>query len=161
MSSSRRSPQPAFVSGWLWRGLLAIVAGICLLAAIVPASAETVLLPQTVQIERGSGTEPARHPVLIAASDQVKPYALIFGTVWAPDQRPAPDIHVRIQRIGEKKPRWELVSDARGEFAQRVPAGTADYAVWAEIKGRKEHAAEIKVHIQADERVDIGLHLAE
>ena len=61
--------------------------------------------------------------------DPKKPYALLFGTVYAPDDRPAYGVKVKIRRAGEKKARWELVSDRRGEFAQRLPAGAADYVV--------------------------------
>ncbi len=53
-----------------------------------------------------------------------------------------------------------------GEFAQRVPVGPADYVVWADVKGYKtadgrrvQPGEEVKVHIEADERSDIGLHL--
>lgn len=92
----------------------------------------------------------------------VKPYALIFGTVWSPDGRPAYGVSVKIRRAEEKKARWELYSDHRGEFAQRVPAGAADYVVWADLKGPKDRPRpEAKVHIQNDERVDISLHLVE
>jgi hypothetical protein len=102
-------------------------------------------------------------PGLLSASEKKSPppYALIFGTVWAPDNRPAAGVSVKIRRADEKKARWELLSDRRGEFAQRVPAGTADYVVWAEIKGRKGPASETKVHIDNEERQDIGLHLTE
>jgi len=95
------------------------------------------------------------------------PYALIFGTVWEPDSRPAYGIRIRIRRQNEKKARWELTSDHHGEFAQRVPAGAQDYVVWAELKGVKSaagkplHAEEVKVHIDNDERADIGVHLSE
>src|SRR5574341_1530471 len=65
--------------------------------------------------------------------DPKKPYALIFGTVWAPDNRPAYGVRVKIRRAAEKKARWELYSDRRGEFAQRLPAGRTDYVVWAEL----------------------------
>jgi hypothetical protein len=53
------------------------------------------------------------------------------------------------------------MSDSRGEFAQRVPAGTADYLVWAEVKSHKGHSGETKVHVESDERVDIGLHIKD
>jgi hypothetical protein len=93
--------------------------------------------------------------------DAAKPYALIFGTVWTPNNREAPGVRVKIRRADEKKARWELVSNSQGEFAQRVPAGAVDYVVWAETKGRKTPAAETRVHIVNDERQDIGLHLTE
>ena len=96
------------------------------------------------------------------------PYALIFGTVWGPDDRPVYGVTVKIRRVPDKKPKWELSSDHSGEFAQRVPAGTADYVVWADLKGvkttdgQKLHLVqEVDVHVEYDERVDIGLHLAK
>jgi len=96
-----------------------------------------------------------------ADKSKIKPYSLIFGTVWDKQNRAVPGVKIKIQRAGDKHPKWELQSDARGEFAQRFPAGKADYTVWAEIKGKKGHLAETKVHIEGDERQDIGLHLPE
>ena len=94
------------------------------------------------------------------------PYALIFGTVWGPDNRAVYGITVKIRRVPDKKPKWEVHSDHSGEFAQRVPAGQADYVVWADLKGVKTTdgyplhlAEEVPVHVEYDERVDIGLHL--
>jgi len=95
------------------------------------------------------------------------PYALIFGTVWGPDDHPVYGIRVLIRRASDKKPSWELYSDHRGEFAQRVAAGKNDYVVGANLKGIKTQdgkpvylTEEVPVHIEYDERVDIGLHLA-
>jgi hypothetical protein len=103
------------------------------------------------------------------AAGKLKPsdrYALIFGTVWGPDDHPVYGVKVRIRAVGRKKPHWELTSDHVGEFAQRVPAATADYEVWADLKGvkakdgQKLHLAQkVAVHVEYDERVDIGLHL--
>ena len=90
-----------------------------------------------------------------------KPHALIFGTVYGPDYRPAYGVRVKIRRADQKKAQWELYSDHQGEFAQRVPAGAADYIVWAEPEGKHAPTAEAKVHVQNDERVDIGLHLSK
>ncbi len=94
-----------------------------------------------------------------------KPYAVIFGTVWGPDDHPVYGVKIKIRRENEKKPRWELYSDHNGEFAQRVPAGKQDYVIWADLKGHKSsngdqlQGEEVKVHIDSDERVDTGLHL--
>jgi hypothetical protein len=90
-----------------------------------------------------------------------KPYALIFGTVYARGDRPAYGVRVRIRRADQKKARWELFSDHQGEFAQRVPAGAADYFVWAEPADKYAPKPEVKVHVENDERVDIGLHLSQ
>jgi hypothetical protein len=97
------------------------------------------------------------------------PYALIFGTVWGPDGAPRYGVTVKIRRADDKNPRkarWELFSDHHGEFAQRLPAGPADYVIWADLKGyqgpdRKslQPGDEVRVHVDNDERVDTGVHL--
>lgn len=89
-----------------------------------------------------------------------KPYALLFGTVFGPDARGVAGAKVKLRRSDQKKAKWELYSDRRGEFAQRVPAGKADYVVWVELKGPEgQSRQEVTVHVENDERVDFGLHL--
>ncbi len=93
-----------------------------------------------------------------------KPYALLFGTMWDANNRPLPGVEIHIRRAQDKKAKWTLVSDNRGEFAQRVPPGTQDYVAWAEVKRKGEkhsQRVETKVHVDNDERVDFGLHLTE
>lgn len=93
-------------------------------------------------------------------SDAKKPYALLYGTVYGKDDRPVYGIKVKIQRITGKKTSWELYSDHSGEFAQRVPAGAADYLVTAEVKTPKgQPKPEVKVHVINEERRDLSLHL--
>ncbi len=104
-----------------------------------------------------------------AAEKKLKPtdpYALIFGTVWGPDNRPVYGIKVTIRQLPKKKPGWELYSDHAGEFAQRVAAGKADYVISADLRGVKTRdgrplhlTQDVEVHVDYDERVDIGLHL--
>jgi hypothetical protein len=98
--------------------------------------------------------------------DEAKPYAVIFGTVWGPDDHPVYGVKVKIRRATEKKVRWELYSDHNGEFAQRLPVGKADYVVSADLKGVKSPSgqplqlvSDVPVHIENDERADVGLHL--
>lgn len=87
-------------------------------------------------------------------------YALIIGTVWGPDDRPVAGVALTIRRATDKKPKWELVSDRRGEFAQRVPPGRQDYVIQADIKVPKgQPKPEITVAIEDNERKDVGLHL--
>jgi hypothetical protein len=100
------------------------------------------------------------------AAQKETPYALIFGTVWGPDDRPVYGVAVKIRRATDKRPKWEVYSDHRGEFAQRVPAGEADYVLSADLKHVKSAdgravrlAKEVTVHIYNDEREDTGLHL--
>jgi hypothetical protein len=118
-----------------------------------------------------SALSPNVLPVVHAApaTKQLKPtdpYALIFGTVWGPDNHAVYGVKVYIRRVPDKKPRWELYSDHAGEFAQRVAAGKNDYVVGADLKGvktadghRLHLVEEVPVHVEYDERVDIGLHL--
>ncbi len=94
-------------------------------------------------------------------TDLRKDYALIFGTVWNKDGRPVYGVKVKIRRADKKKADWQLTSNHSGEFAQRVPVGTADYVIWAELPKHKGPVAETKVHIENDERADVGLHLTE
>jgi hypothetical protein len=100
---------------------------------------------------------------------QENPYALIFGTVWGPDDHPVYGVTVKIRRASDKpkKVRWEVYSDHHGEFAQRVPAGESDYILWADLKGFKPSdgkplhlVQEVTVHVYGEEREDTGLHLA-
>lgn len=94
-------------------------------------------------------------------------YGLIAGTVWGPDNHPVYGIHVKIRRSTDKpkKVRWDVYSDHHGEFAQRVPAGEADYILSADLKGVKSpdgqpiHAADVTVHIYNEEREDTGVHI--
>ena len=90
-----------------------------------------------------------------------KDYALIYGTVWGPDDHPVAGVPIIIRRVSGKKAKWELVSDRNGEFAQRVPVGTQDYIVQADIKTPKgQPKPEVSVHIDDNERKDIGIHLS-
>lgn len=97
-----------------------------------------------------------------------KPYAVIFGTVWGPDDRPiyGVTVHIRLSTDKPKKVRWQVFSDHHGEFAQRVPAGEADYILTADLKhakfsdGKKLRLPkDVTVHVYNDEREDTGLHL--
>jgi hypothetical protein len=104
-----------------------------------------------------------------AQKSRGKPYALIAGTVWGPDDRPVYGVPIKIRR-GKDKPkkvRWEVYSDHMGEFAQRVPAGESDYILTADLKnfkpadGKPLHLVkEVTIHMYNDERQDVGLHLA-
>jgi len=107
-----------------------------------------------------STLSPGRQPA--KSSD----YALIFGTVWSPDDRPLAGVKVKIRRAGEKKARWEVYSNRRGEFEQRVPLGKQEYIVWADtehykspVYKRLHPSPEVTVRIESNERANVGLHL--
>jgi hypothetical protein len=103
-----------------------------------------------------------------------KPYALIFGTAYGPDDRPLYGVKITIHPEGKKHPAWQLFSDHRGEFAQRVPTVAADYLIIGEAEytaagkrgkpdksQKKKLRGEPRVHMEGEIRQDIGLHLAE
>ena len=97
-----------------------------------------------------------------AAPDARKNYALIYGTVWDASGRSVAGVPITIRRISDKQLKWELVSDARGEFAQRVPVGSQDYIIQANIKTPKgQPKPEITVHIDDDERKDVSIRLSK
>jgi len=106
--------------------------------------------------------------LLAAQKSTTKPYALIAGTVWGPDDRPVYGVTVNIRRAQDKpsKVRWQVFSDHMGEFAQRVPPGECEYVLSADLKHFKPADGKplrlvtpVTVHIYAEERQDVGLHL--
>jgi hypothetical protein len=106
-----------------------------------------------------------------AAGDKPKHYAVIFGTAYGPDDRPIYGVKVTIHLEGHKHPAWELYSDHRGEFAQRVPPGPGDYVATGVIevepvengkpqKSKKQRlTGEAKVHVAGEEERDFSLHV--
>jgi hypothetical protein len=132
-------------------------------------AASSLTLPAAVkQDSPQSQTQPevpAEAQTQPKSKHKVAPYALIFGTVWDAQNRPVYGVPIKIRRSDQKKAKWQVMSDHRGEFAQRVPAGKADYVVTADIKPPKDKKdwkrPETRAHIENDERTDVGLHLTE
>jgi len=91
---------------------------------------------------------PAQPPASAESSSKQKPSApasrhsddfLIRGTVFTEEGLALPGAQMRIRRGAEKKPRWQAVSNSRGDFAIRVKMGTA-YEVTVRAKGFQEQA---------------------
>ncbi len=112
----------------------------------------------------------------LALKDQKKeqkPFGLIFGTVYGPDDRPFYGAKIQIRPVGKKHPNWELMSDHRGEFAQRVPLNPANYEIRGEAEivplvdgkpqpsRKKRVKATARVHVDKDVEQDISLHLRD
>lgn len=128
------------------------------------ANARIALLGTLLLLVLPSLISPAS--LLAAQKSKDKPYALIAGTVWGPDDRPVYGVTVNIRRAKDKKPKWQVYSDHHGEFAQRVPPGEAEYILTADVKNLKTADGkplrlkqEVTVHIFGEEREDTGLHL--
>jgi hypothetical protein len=103
--------------------------------------------------------------------DKSKDYGLLFGTAFGPDDRPMYGVKVTIRPVGKKHPSYDLYSDHRGEFAQRLPPGPRDYLVTGEVEitpiengkaQKKKHLkGEATVHLDGQERRDFSLHMKE
>lgn len=139
--------------------------------------------PQAVQQPQGNDqpqgvnqpqTSEKQTPEKKTRSKAEKPYALIFGTAYGPDDRPLYGVKITIRLQTKKRPNWDLMSDHRGEFAQRVPPGPSDYLIHGEaeyaplgadgkpqLSKKKRLKGETRVHVDSEERLDISVHLTE
>ena len=70
------------------------------------------------------------------------PAFLILGTVFNEKAYAFPGVEVKIRRKGEKKFRYDLYTNSRGEFAVRVPDGI-EYEVVVRQKNYKEQSQEV------------------
>jgi len=92
-----------------------------------------------------------------------EPYAIVAGTVFRDDGLALPGADVRLTATpeGSAEPGGKplrAASDARGEFAFRVPAAPMRYAVSASAKGFERQ--EKTVSVQGDERAEVTLVLS-
>ena len=94
-----------------------------------------------------------------AAGKKPEPYAVVAGTVFREDGFSLPGASVTLlPKDAPKGKKLEAVSDARGEFAFRVPAAPAAYVLKAVRKGFQP--AEKEASISGEGRVDVTLTLA-
>jgi hypothetical protein len=75
---------------------------------------------------------------------------LIRGTVFNDKALSAPGVQLRIRRAGDKKFRWESYTNSRGEFAVRVPQGSA-YEMVVRAKGFTEQTRTIDAKSSGNE----------
>lgn len=67
---------------------------------------------------------------------------VITGTVFTEVGFSLAGATIRVNRVGERKARWEAFSDRRGEFGVRVPQGT-EYEVRVKAKGYEEQTQRV------------------
>ncbi|MCL4523600.1 MAG: carboxypeptidase-like regulatory domain-containing protein [Acidobacteria bacterium] len=70
------------------------------------------------------------------------PEVVITGTVFDERGFSLAGVRLRVNRVGERKARWEAMSDRRGEFGVRVPQGV-EYEVRASAKGFEEQVQKV------------------
>jgi hypothetical protein len=84
------------------------------------------------------------------------PSFLIIGTVFDEKALSFPGVQVRIRRSGEKKFLYETYTNARGEFAVRVPPGY-DYEVVTHVKKYGDQTRSVDSKVDVQQRLAIKL----
>lgn len=94
----------------------------------------------------------------LAAREKPKPYAVVAGTVFREPGFVLPNAEVQLRMtvpppgVKHAKP-LTTRSDVRGEYAFRLPAGKAEYAISVKADGFVSEEKPAK--IESEERVDI------
>ena len=88
-----------------------------------------------------------------------KPFAVVGGTVFREPGFALPGAEVLIEAAspGSKFKRQKAVSDARGEFAFRVPPGEATYKLTARARGHE--VQEKTASVTSEEHLDVFFQL--
>jgi len=84
------------------------------------------------------------------------PSFLIIGTVFNENALSFPGVQVRVRRSGEKKSLAETYTNARGEFAVRVPPGY-DYEVTTHVKKYNDQTLPVNSKVDVQQRLSIKL----
>lgn len=92
--------------------------------------------------------------VASAAQEKKKrpPRVVISGTVFKESGFSLPGASIRVRRAGERKARWEAMSDRQGEFGLWVPQG-AEYEVHVKAKGYEEQTQKVDGKSSLHERL--------
>ena len=85
---------------------------------------------------------------------------LIRGTVFNDKARALPGAGIRIRRIGEKKFRWQDVTNSRGDFAVRVPYD-ASYEVVTHAKGFLDQSKTVEAKQGSDQNLSFQMQPAQ
>jgi hypothetical protein len=93
-----------------------------------------------------------------AGKKQVEHYAVVAGTVFRDSGFSLPGATVTLApKDDPKAKKLQAISDARGEFAFRVPAAPATYVVRASLKGF--HFEEKEAAVGDEGRVEVNFQL--
>lgn len=118
--------------------------GLTVARVTLPQPCATFPLPQTQPLTQSAGKQ--KRPSYLEGF-------LLRGTVFTEQGFSVPDAELRIRRASEKKFRWSIRSDRRGEFAIRVPKG-ADYEISVRARGYQEQTRAVDAKIcEGDEAV--------
>ncbi|GEM_PF-898493 len=103
--------------------------------------------PPTAANSAGQSQPGASAPESSKKQKEKIPPFLILGTVFTEHDYAFPGVRVRVRKKGEKKFRYEMHTDSRGEFAIRVPEGI-EYEVVVTQKKYKEQSEEVAANIE-------------
>jgi hypothetical protein len=104
-------------------------------------------------------------PSLGAKKKAAEPYVLLAGTVFRETGFALPNAEVVVipdpppDAPRQKTKKLQAVSDARGEFAFRLPTGNMRYIVRVSAKGFRNE--EKSVTVQGEDRLDVTFQLHE
>jgi hypothetical protein len=102
-------------------------------------------------------------PAIAEKKKNIEPYALVAGTVFREPGFALPGAEVTVTSYPEegqaaaKVKKMQALSDARGEFAFRVPPVTMRYTVRVTAKGY--HPEEKSVSVSGEQRADATFEL--
>ena len=99
---------------------------------VPPASPTSPQAPAPPRAPAQESSSTSRH------KSKIPPF-LILGTVFNEHALAFPGVEVKIRRKGEKKFRYDIYTNSRGEFAIRVPDGI-EYEVVVREKNYKEQS---------------------
>jgi hypothetical protein len=77
---------------------------------------------------------------------------IISGMVFTEKGYSLPGASIRVNRAGERKTRWEAVSDRQGEFGLWVPRG-GEYEVHVKVKGFEEQVQKVDGNVGTREKL--------
>jgi len=127
--------------------VLRLAAGVALVSGLGGfARAQQPPDPPPAQTDKTSGP---------SSSSKSKPHYshandfLIRGTVFNEKALSVHGAQLRIRRSGDKKFRWESVTNSRGEFAMRVPQGS-EYEMVVHVKGYADQVRPVNAKEGAD-----------
>jgi carboxypeptidase family protein len=129
-----------------------------LYAALLPVALASVLVAMQEADSTPTATSAQDSSSKVDKSEKKK-YShqndfLIRGTVFNEKALSFPGVQLRIREAGQKKYRWETYTNSRGEFAVRVPQGSA-YEMLVHAKGFSDQTRTIDAKSGRNEETEV------
>jgi len=124
--------------------------------------AALLYMPSSLSGQEAPSSAPGSQPAATSPGSSSKskkkpiPSFLILGTVFDEKALSLPGVQVRIRQADEKKFRWEVYTNSRGEFAVRVPPGY-EYEVLVHLKNYQGQSQSVDSKVDVQQRLSIKL----